>query len=161
MFAWRVSAILAELERCLPENCRMLSELARDWEQLAGTAELAGRFARLDRISVDFGVMERARRVLMVEMDCCWLDLGSWSSLAGTREPDAQGNTCIAPQSLIVDGRGNIVVSESDHLVAIMGLNDLVVVHGRDATLICPREHEQKIKELTELRRKEFGERFE
>ena len=105
--------------------------------------------------------MEKARSVLAVKMDCRWLDLGSWSSLAGTREPDAQGNLRIAAQTLIVDGQRNIVVSESDHLVAIMGLDDLVVVHGQDATLICRREHEQKIKELTELRRREFGERFE
>jgi mannose-1-phosphate guanylyltransferase len=161
MFAWRVSAILTELERCLPVNCRTLAELARDWERLAGTEQLAARFAGLERISIDFSVMERARSVLTVEMDCRWLDLGSWSSIAGTREADAQGNTRIAPQSLVVDGRGNIIVSESDHLVAIMGLDDVVVVHGQDATLICRREHEQRIKELAELRRKEFGERFE
>ena len=161
MFAWRVSAILAELQRCLPENHRALAELARNWDERVGTDQLAQKFASLQRISIDFGVMEKARSVFTVEMDCRWLDLGSWSSIAGTREPDSQGNIRLAPQSLIVDGGGNIIVSESDHLVAIMGLDDLVVVHGQDATLICRREHEQRIKELAELRRKEFGERFE
>lgn len=161
MFAWRVSAILAELERCLPDNQRTLAELARDWEKAAGTDELAARFAGLERISIDFGVMEKARSVLTVEMNCRWLDLGSWSALAGTRAPDAAGNVTIAPRTLVADGRGNIVVSESGHLIALLGLDNLVVVHSEDATLICPREHEQQIKELTELRQKHFGEQFE
>ena len=161
MFAWRVSAILAELQRCLPENHRALAELARNWDERVGTDQLAQKFASLQRISIDFGVMEKARSVFTVEMDCRWLDLGSWSSIAGTCEPDPQDNIRIALQSLIVDGCRNIVVSESDHLIAIMGLDDLVVVHGQDATLICRREHEQRIKRLAELRRKEFGERFE
>jgi mannose-1-phosphate guanylyltransferase len=161
MFAWRAGAILAELARCLPENHRVLAELAGEWEQKAGTDEFADKFESLKRISIDFGVMEKARDVLTVEMDCRWLDLGSWSAVAETREPGVAGNVKIAPHTLVVDGKNNILVSESDHLIAIMGLDDLIVVHSADATLICPRGHEQKIKELTELRQKEFGERFE
>jgi mannose-1-phosphate guanylyltransferase len=161
MFAWRIAAILAELERCLPQNHATLAELARNWERIAGTEELAERFARLRAISIDYGVMEKGRIVLTVEMNCRWADLGSWSSIADMQAPDENGNVTIAPQTLIVEGRGNIVVSESDHLLAVLGLDDLVVVHSADATLICRREHEQRIKELTEQRRKQFGERFE
>jgi mannose-1-phosphate guanylyltransferase len=161
MFAWRISAILAELERCLPRNHHTLAQLARQWQNIAETEQLADTFAGLERISIDFGVMEKARSVLVVEMDCRWLDLGSWSSVAETRQPDARGNVRIAPQSLILDGRDNIIVGEPGHLIAIMGLNDLVVVQGEDATLICPRQQEQRIRELAELRQKEFGPQFE
>lgn len=161
MFAWRVSAILAELERCLPENYRELNALADDWGHIVGTSALAERFGQLKKISVDYGVMERARNVLTVEMDCRWLDLGSWSAVAGLREPGDDGNVVIAPHTLIVDGRNNIVASESNQLLVIAGVSDLIIVQGADATLICPREFEQQIRELTELRREKFGERFE
>ena len=161
MFAWRAGAILAELARCLPENHRLLTELAGEWEKKAGTDKFADKFESLKRISIDFGVMEKARNVLTVEMDCRWLDLGSWSAIAETRQPGPAGNLTIAPRTLVLAGENNILVSESDHLIAIMGLDDLIVVHSADATLICPRGHEQKIKELTELRQEEFGERFE
>lgn len=161
MFAWRVSAILAELERCLPENYRDLTVIADDWDHIVGTSALAERFGALKKISIDYGVMERARRVLTVEMNCRWLDLGSWSSVAGLREPGDAGNVVIAPHTLIADGKNNIVVSESDHLLAIVGVDDLIIVHGEDATLICPREFEQQIKELAKLRQEKFGERFE
>jgi mannose-1-phosphate guanylyltransferase len=161
MFAWRIAAILAELERCLPENRRVLAELARHWQPRAGSDRLADAFAGLERISIDFGVMERAGSVLVVEMNCRWLDLGSWSSIAETHAPDPQGNIRIAPQALILDGRNNIVVGEPDHLIAILGLNDLVIIHGQDATLVCPRAQEQRVRELTDLRQQEFGHRFE
>jgi mannose-1-phosphate guanylyltransferase len=161
MFVWRLSAILTELERCLPENHRTLTELARDWDRLVGTPGLARKFEGLQRISIDFGVMEKAHSVLTVEMNCCWVDLGSWSSIAATHEAGEAGNVTIAPYSLVVGGQNNIVVSESEHLIAVMGLDDLVIVHSADATLICRRDHEQKIKELTALRREKFGERFE
>ena len=161
MFAWRVPAILAELERCLPDNHRALRELAEDWDSKAGTAEQADKFERLTPISIDFGVMERARSVLTVEMNCRWSDLGSWSSLAEMRAPAPADNIAAAPSALVVEGRNNIVVSETDHLIAVLGLNDVIVVHSDDATLVCARGQEQRIKELAEARRKQFGERFE
>lgn len=161
MFAWRVAAVLAELERQLPENHAGLAELAADWDRLAGTDEGAARFQRLQNISIDYGVMEKARSVLLVEMNCDWQDLGSWISIASTREPDRAGNVTIAPQALVVDGRGNIVVTESEHLVVALGVDELVVVHSDDATLVCRKDQVERIKDLARLREAEFGDRFE
>ena len=161
MFAWRTATILEELNRRLPDNHATLKELGQNWDRLVGTPELTERFGTLKKISIDFSVMEQAEHVLVVEMNCRWRDLGSWSSLAGMRGADQDGNVRIAPHSLVIDGKDNIVVSESDHLIAVMGVHDMIVVHDRDATLICPRDYEQKIKELTDLRRGQFGDRFE
>jgi len=161
MFTWRVSAILAELTRHLPENARTLKELARSWQDLAGTDEAAREFESLHKISIDYGVMEKAASVLLVEMNCRWLDLGSWTAIASTREPDSAGNVAIATSTLSVDARNNILVSESDHLIVALGVNDLVVVHSDDATLVCRRDHVQQIKDLAKLRGAQFGGRFE
>lgn len=161
MFAWRAAAILAEIERLLPENARVLAELAADWERVGGTSVGAERFAQLRKISVDFGVMEKTRSALVVEMNCDWKDLGSWISVASTRTPDGAGNVALAPQSLFVDAANNIVVSELEHLVVALGVSDLVVVHSADATLICRWEDVERIKELGALREGRFGERFE
>ena len=161
MFVWRAAAILAELERLLPENARVLAELAADWERVGGTRAGAERFAQLRKISVDFGVMEKTRSALVVEMNCDWKDLGSWISVASTRTPDAAGNVTIAPQVLVVDGANNVVVSELEHLVVALGVSDLVVIHSADATLICRREDVERIKELAALRERRFGDRFE
>lgn len=161
MFAWRGAAILAELARCLPENAAGLQALAADWERIAGTDECAARFGGLRKISIDFGVMEHARRALLVEMNCNWRDLGSWLSIASECTPDAANNVALAPRALLVAGRDNVVVSESDHLLVLLGVNDLVVVHSNDATLVCRRDQVEKIKDLVARRTERFGERYE
>lgn len=161
MFVWRVSAIRAELERNLPENARSLQSLASDWQRLAGTDECARRFGALHKISIDFGVMEKARSVLLVEMSCDWMDLGSWVSIAATRTPDDRGNVTIAPRALVADGRNNILVAESEHLLVTVGLRDLVVVHSPDATLVCHKDQVEKIKDLVTLRQSAFGDQYE
>ncbi|MCK4341519.1 MAG: mannose-1-phosphate guanylyltransferase [Phycisphaerae bacterium] len=161
MFVWRVSAVLAELERLLPENAGALADLAANWERLAGTDEGARRFEQLYKTSIDFGVMEKALGVLLVEMNCDWMDLGSWLSIASTQEPDDEGNVTIAPQALVVDTQNNILVTESDHLLVALGVSDLVVVHSDDATLVCRRDQVERIKDLAKLREARFGDRFE
>jgi mannose-1-phosphate guanylyltransferase len=161
MFAWRVAAILAELERHMPTNARGLSSLATDWERIGHTPEGAAQFEQLEKVSIDFGVMEKAARVLVVEMPCDWKDLGSWISIADTRAADDSGNAAVAERALVVEGRNNIVVSESDHLIVTLGVDDLVVVHSEDATLVCRRDQVEQIKQLAERRQSAFGDRYE
>ncbi len=161
MFAWRVGAIVAEIERLLPENARGLAELADNWREWGATEEAGRRFGNLKKISIDFGVMEQAGSVLVVEMDCDWLDLGSWLSIAGTREVDGDGNVSIASRALVMDGADNVLVSEDDHLLVVLGVSDLVVVHSEDATLVCRRDQVERIKELVECRQAAFGEEYE
>lgn len=160
MFAWRVAAIIDELRRHLPENADALAALADGWGRLPAE-EIARRFESLRKISIDFGVMEKARHVLMVEMNCEWLDLGSWTAVAKMAEPDEQGNIALVAESVVMSGMNNIVVSDQPHLVALLGVDDLVVIHSPDATLICHRERVEEIKELANRRIQRFGERFE
>lgn len=161
MFAWRVPAILAELERCLPENAAGLKRLAAEWDALQTVAARGKLFGQLEKISIDFGVMEQARRVLLVEMDCDWKDLGSWISIAETRTPDEQDNVIIAENAILADTERSIVVTETDHLITLLGVEDLVIVQSADATLICRRDAVEGIKGLAELRREVFGEQYE
>lgn len=161
MFVWRTATILAELQRCLPANHRTLGELAGSWRTVAGTQAALQAFRGLQKISIDFGVMEKSTSVLVVEMNCQWQDLGSWSSLAATKSTDDCGNVIVAPQTLTLDARNNIVISEPGHLLVLMGVNDLVVVQSGDATLVCHRDHEERLKDLVKQRQDRFGDKFE
>lgn len=161
MFAWRAAAIRAELARLLPENFRTLDALAETCGDPGQAATRRERFADLPRISIDYGVMEKACTVLVVEMHCRWSDLGSWSSIAATQEPDAAGNVSVGAQLVAQESTGNIVVSEGGQLFVLLGVRDLVVIHSPDATLVCHRDHEQAIRELAQPRTARFGERYE
>ncbi|MBL8879928.1 MAG: mannose-1-phosphate guanylyltransferase [Phycisphaerales bacterium] len=160
MFAWRVPSITGEFERQLPESLTVLRELAAEWHVLAPGA-LAEKFAALKKISVDYGVMEGAKRVIVVQMDCRWVDLGSWTTIGATRSSDADGNVSIAERSLMVNSRDCVVIDEGDHLIVTLGVEKTIVVHSPDATLVVHRDFEQAVKELAALRQQKFGDDFE
>ncbi len=161
MFVWKTRTILSELARCLPDNDRILADLAKSWVRVGGS-ETAGRaFAQLPKISVDFGIMEKSSNVLVVEMNCTWQDLGSWTALADTQPRDAAGNIAVSASTVLLDAKNNIVVSEAGHLLVLMGVEDLVVVHSGDATLVCRKDHEERLRELVQLRQQQFGDKFE
>jgi mannose-1-phosphate guanylyltransferase len=160
IFAWRVTALLAELRRQLPENAQVLAAIAPAWRAGRCPQGEVEQFAALPKISIDYAVMEHAADVLIVPMMCHWVDVGSWAAMAMNFKPDKNGNIALASRSLVVDGESNIIVNEGDHLIAALGVSDLIVVHSADATLICHRSHEQDIRHLVELVSRSFGEHY-
>ncbi len=154
MFVWRIQAILEQFKKHLPDNFKLLSRLrSRQGAAVSSAREsrdaiIAEIYPELPKISIDYGVMEKADQVILCEMDCDWLDVGSWTSLEAVVAPDSVGNIGVAENVVVLDSNNNVFVSEDDHLLAAVGLNDIVVVHSRDATLICRKEDVQKIKDL-------------
>jgi mannose-1-phosphate guanylyltransferase len=112
------------------------------------------------KISVDFAVMEQAPQVLMVEMDCNWVDLGSWTALKAVIGADNDDNVIAAQRTVNLGSSGNVLVSEGDHLIATIGVEDLVIVHSQDATLICSKRDAQGLKELVNKVREKYGEQY-
>lgn len=161
MFAWRVAAIRRELERHLPENARRLAQLAANWGKPAALRERAEQFSSLPKISIDYGVMEKASNVLAVEMSCRWIDLGTWTAIASAVAPDRQGNRAVGARSIAIDGGDNIVVSETGHVVVTLGLSNIIVVQSGDVTLVCHRDKEQDIRELAARAAAQFGPELE
>jgi len=146
MFVWRVSRILAELRRHLPDLRAGLDLLiqahgTRGWEAQLNTA-----YSGFPSISIDYGVMEKAAEVWVVPVDLGWSDVGSWASLAELRQPDAAGNV-VPAGCLTVEARGNIVEGHGRTIV-LLGVSDLIVVDAEDALLVCHRERAQQVGEI-------------
>lgn len=157
MFAWRATTILEQLCKHMPQTHEAVGEIASVWCSDAGPETLLRLYPGLMKISIDFAVMERADRVLVVEMGCHWVDVGSWPSMESVVEADSDGNVSVCGKMLNLGSRGNIVVSEDDHLIATIGVDDLVIVHSRDVTLICTKRDSGAIKELVQKVKDTFG----
>ena len=160
MFVWRASTILEQIEKHLPQTHAAVGEIARAWDTPQRGEKLGTLYPSLMRISIDFAVMERADRVLAVEMDCHWVDVGSWPALESVVAADDQGNVSACSDVLHLASRGNIAVSEQKHLIATIGVDDLVIVHSPDATLICKKRDAHGIKELFENIKQKFGDEY-
>jgi mannose-1-phosphate guanylyltransferase len=127
-------------------------------------AVLAEVFPTLPKISVDYAVLEPAAaepgRVVVVDLDVDWLDVGSWPALANTLNTDGAGNATRG-LTVLLDSSRNIVFSDDpDHLVALVGVRDSVVVHTADVTMVCPVSDAERVKALLGAAEERFGPRF-
>lgn len=151
MFVWKAATILKHLETFVPETVEPLHRIAAAWDTADQETVLAEWFAKLPKISIDYAVMERAPGVHAIQLDCRWLDLGSFAALADIVESDSHNNVVVAGASELLDCKDSIVVTEDKgHLIAVIGLEDVVIAHTPDATLVCHAGQTERLKELLE-----------
>ena len=149
MFVWKISAIRKALQKHLPASMSKLAPVAKAAGEGTDATDILERiYPELEKISIDFAVMEKARNVMMVELRCEWLDVGSWPALENVTDLDEAGNVVVAPNTTILDSFRNIIVSEEDHLLAVLGMDDCIIAHSKDATLVCNKSDSQRLKEL-------------
>jgi mannose-1-phosphate guanylyltransferase len=164
MFVWRADTVLAQLQAHLPQSYQGLQRIADAWDTPQRAEVLADVYPRLPKISIDYAVMEPAsqqRAVVVVEMPVKWTDVGSYPALAETLEVDEHDNAVDAGRFITIDADGNIVVSRDDkHLISLIGVSDMVIVHTKDVTMICPQNESQRVKELVAKVREKYGEEY-
>jgi len=164
MFVWRASRFLELCARYESELAQAVSRIASAAGGDDGIGSGAAARARLEaamaqgypslkKISVDFGVMEKASRdpevlIAALPLGMSWKDIGSWIAYGELLGADSAGNR-VSGETVLVESSGSIAVSaEEGHLVACLGCEDMVVVHTPKATLICPRSRAEELKKL-------------
>lgn len=155
MFIWRASTVVRHLERYQPSMARVLEQIAR-----AGGSRNARvfrrLFPRLEKISVDYALMEKIPEVYVLPVDVGWNDVGSWTVVYELGRKNTQGSVAPA-RSLALDARRLLIHAPTKFVVAV-GVEDLVIVETDDALLVCARDHAQAVgKAVEELARR--GER--
>lgn len=149
MFVWKAKTILNHLKTYLPASTEPLEKIRSAWGGPAQVSVLEEWFPRLPKISIDYAVLEKAPHIYGMPLSCRWLDMGSFAALADLISLDASRNTVIADQYCLLDCRNTIVATETpNHLIAMIGMEDVIVAHSPDATLVCPIHQAHRIKEL-------------
>jgi mannose-1-phosphate guanylyltransferase len=141
IFCASARRVLAELDRHLPETGTAVRAIAKD----RGAA--AKLYPTLPSISFDHGIMEKVDRVVTGPAAVGWDDVGSWAALPAVRGTDASGNT-IAGEAVVIDGTGNVVMSDDATLIATVGVSDLVVVKSGDAILVIRKDAAQDVRKV-------------
>jgi mannose-1-phosphate guanylyltransferase len=151
IFCWRVETILDCLKRFTPRLHGALERIAGAIATPNEATVLREAYEPLEKISIDYAVMERAESIRVVEADFEWSDVGSWESVAKLRhaEADAQGNILVG-RCEAVETANSLVLTEGAHLVGVVGLEDVVVIHTPDATLVCSKRRAEDVKLLVD-----------
>lgn len=149
IFVWKISAIISNFERYLPRIYNRMTA----WYDYIGTEQEAEKLNRiypsLQKISIDFGIMERSGDVLVFPADMGWNDVGSWDALGAIFPPNAQGNIIRARDSVSLD-TGNCIIYSEKQLVTTIGLNNMIVVSTDDALMVCPKEKAQDVRRIVD-----------
>lgn len=155
IFVWKAKTILDALAEYEPAMYEQLTAIGA----AMGTADFEGALRRhFDAIrgkSIDFAVLERYGDIGVFEATFDWDDVGNWQSLARLRGTDTEGNTVVG-KHLGIGTRGTIVRSDGGHLIVTVGLDDCIVVHTPDATLIARKDREEEVREVAR-RLKDLG----
>ena len=147
MFIWTVPAIVGAFNRHAPALGEFIA-LLHATNDLPGL--LRDAFPALPKISIDYAVMEKTGRVLVVEAAFDWDDVGGWTAVAKYLAADDADNRGNCPLRTI-DAENNIIFSEQPRTVALIGVSDLIVVQTPDALLVCHRHEAEKIKQLVAM----------
>jgi mannose-1-phosphate guanylyltransferase/mannose-6-phosphate isomerase len=146
IFVWKASKILKEIEQYLPSLYRGLQKISELNDLKNETVKEL--YSSLENISIDHGVMEKSRDVLVMPVDFGWCDLGNWTALGDVLEKDKQGN--ILQGNSIDIGSENCTVIAGDRVLATIGLKDMVVIDTADATLVSSKEMVHEVRKVVE-----------
>jgi mannose-1-phosphate guanylyltransferase len=153
MFFFRAGAMVAAIEEHLPALAKGLAAIDAAAARGEEAKELAATFPTLPSISIDHGVMEKAKKLAVVPGSFGWNDVGSWESAWELAPKDEAGNA-LPEGGVTVDARGNLVrdltTLGTKRVYALVGVNDLVVVETDDAVLVIPRERAQDVRKVVE-----------
>jgi mannose-1-phosphate guanylyltransferase len=150
IFVWKAATILAALGRECPALHAAVRRIADAWDTPNRQQVLTREYEGLNRISIDYAVMEKAPEVLVVHAPFQWDDVGSWLALERMHPQDADRNTILARHCGLKTQRC-VIVGDSERLITTVGVSNLLIIQDGNATLVADRRDEGTIKELVAL----------
>lgn len=153
MFVWRTERILEEIERHMPDLDAGLKEIAKALGSSREREVVEQVWSDLEPQTIDYGIMEHAEQVVVIPADDLdWLDVGGWDRLPDLAETDKSGNLIAASKALTLEVQDSVVFqSDSERLIAMLGVQDLVIVDTADVLLICRRKDAEKVRKLVDM----------
>jgi mannose-1-phosphate guanylyltransferase/mannose-6-phosphate isomerase len=145
IFIWRTTVILREIEKYLPSLFSKINSVFPG-------ENITNIWNRIDSISIDYGVLEKSKNVMMIPAEFHWSDVGSWESLKDILNKDKNGNILKA-DSLVIDSK-NILIWSRERFVAALGLEDIIVVDTPDALLVCKEGYSEEVRKVVDFLKK-------
>jgi mannose-1-phosphate guanylyltransferase len=150
MFVWKTSVILNEIKCYLPDLHTGLMTIKEVLGKPTEAKTVEKIYKRLASISIDYGVMEKAKHVFVLPAEFGWSDVGSWDALWDISAKDPSGNASSGNGEIVLEDTENSLICGTNKLVALVGIKDVIVVDTKDAILICKRGRSQDVKKIVD-----------
>lgn len=157
IFIWSVKSIIAAFDKHLPKMLHLFEGGKSVWNTDLEDDFIENNYSKSTNVSIDFGIMEKATNVHVLPVNFDWNDLGTWGSLYNKLPKDSNKNATVGGEVIYRDAANNIVRTQTGKRVVIQGLHNYIVVEKDDVLLICPKNKEQEIKEITTEFISKFG----
>lgn len=151
IFVWKTSTLLRNFSMFMPELAAGVARLQSTVGTSAYPNAVTDFFAQCPSVSIDYGIMEKAQHIYTIPGSFGWDDVGSWLSLERINPVDEQGN--FFQGNVIQTGTENSIVISDGHLVATVGVQNLIVVETDDVTLVCDKDNTQDVKKIVAMLR--------
>lgn len=146
MFIWKQATLEEAFKNVASDYCNLIEEIAC---QRNTATVLSRQYKGIRATSFDYAVMEKIKNIIVARCDFIWDDVGSWFAIQNHFDADASNNISIGCVTLL-DTTNTITVTDNQHLVALVGVNNLVVVHTEGATLVCSKDAVQDVKKIVQ-----------
>jgi len=133
----------------MPELDQVLERIKKALGSPEVDKTIKNEYKKLDSISIDYGILEKADNIYVVPGSFGWDDVGSWSSLDNLNQKDSNGNI-IKGNHIGVKSKDSIIYAQ-DKMIATVGIKDLIVVESEQAVLVCNKDNDQDVKELRKI----------
>ena len=160
IFIWSLKSIMTAFDKLLPEVDSLFSKGTGIYNTENEAGFIQETYAVCKNISIDYGIMEKAKNVYTLAVDFGWSDLGTWGSLYTIREKDENKNAVVGKNVMMYDTNNCIVNMPNDKLVVLQGLDNYIVVEDDNALLVCRKEDEQQIRQFVADVKVEKGEKY-
>jgi mannose-1-phosphate guanylyltransferase len=160
IFVWKASAVLDELRRNKPGLAAAVGRVAEAWDTPRRDEVLRSEYPKMEKVSIDYAVMEHARDLFVLQAPYKWDDVGSWLALERMHPQDAENNTILATHVGLDTSHCVIVGDDIKRLIATIGVHDLLIIQDGDATLIADRRDEGTVKQLVDLLKQKGLDRY-
>ena len=152
MFMWKIETILKAFQNHLPEVASLLHKISQKWDEKGTCADISDEYSQMPKIPIDIGIMEKAEKRVVIPVDYGWSDVGSWKALYDVSQKDENGNV-LKCENEIIESKNNYVYS--DKMVALIGVENLVVIETEDALLISSKDKSEDVKKIVEKFKKD------
>jgi len=149
MFIWSIKTVLSLYEKHLPDTYERLMRISESIGTPQAKEIVDREYQQMQRISVDYGIMEKLDDILVIEGQFDWNDIGNWSAVRDIREKDENGNV-IEGRHVTVDTKNCLILGVEEKIVATIGIEDLIVVDTEEALLICHKDRVQDVKKIVD-----------